>query len=212
MEGNGNEPLFFYGESHCLSQWYRCTFSVQRSDLYYLAEEQLLSRYVPKVVWFNCAEQYMMYCKAVCFGDFKAALEILAAKSPAEQKECGRRVDGFDLQIWKSMRETVVEKGNLAKFSQVPECRSVLLCSGSRLLGEASRDKIWAVGLAQSALNKQKETDGYYSLCGENLLGKALMRVREKLRESVEQSIEADLVADEREAELQRELDVLCEG
>jgi len=212
MERSGNGPLFFYGESHCFSQWYRCTFQVQRSELCYLAKEEVLSRHVPLVVSFNCAEQYMMYCKAVYFGDFEIAGRILRAQSPAEHKQCGRRVAGFDVDMWISVREAVVESGNFAKFSQVAECKSVLLCSGQRLLGEASGDRIWGVGLTQSALRRQKMECGYYSLYGKNLLGEALMRVRDALRRREEQSIAADLENAEEEAESQRALDVLCEG
>jgi predicted NAD-dependent protein-ADP-ribosyltransferase YbiA (DUF1768 family) len=44
------------------------------------------------LILFNCAEQYMMYYKALFFKDFKKADQILAASKPAHQKKLGRDV------------------------------------------------------------------------------------------------------------------------
>jgi ribA/ribD-fused uncharacterized protein len=44
----------------------------------------------------TCAEQAMMYAKALLFGDAETAARILAAEAPGAQKALGRQVHGFD--------------------------------------------------------------------------------------------------------------------
>ena len=59
-----------------------------------------------------------------------------------------------------------------------PELKEILLATGDHIIVEASPyDRIWGVGLSE-------ENDDLYkgNWNGQNLLGKALMEVREKLR------------------------------
>lgn len=129
---------------------------------------------------YNCAEQFMMYCKASIFGDEQAAERILKTRSPRSQKLLGRRVERFDEERWKIFREGIAFTGNLAKFSQNMELRTLLLSTGEKHIVEASpKDRIWGIGLAESdprALNIAEWR-------GENLLGTTLMRVRSWLRD-----------------------------
>ncbi len=72
-------------------------------------------------------------------------------------------------------------RGNLAKFSQYESLKNYLLGTGDRVLVEASpRDRIWGIGLAESDPASQNP----YDWKGLNLLGFALMAVREQLREN----------------------------
>lgn len=91
-------------------------------------------------------------------------------------KKLGRKVRNYDDSIWKEKRYDVVVKGNIAKFSQNEKLRSFLLSTGSKILVEASpKDTIWGIGLEESspdALSPRKWQ-------GENLLGFALMEVRD---------------------------------
>ena len=70
--------------------------------------------------------------------------------------------------------------GNKAKFSQNPNLKEFLLSTGDALIAEASPyDKIWGIGLDRNtALRGTVE-----QWKGENLLGCALMDVRDWLRE-----------------------------
>ena len=70
--------------------------------------------------------------------------------------------------------------GNKAKFSQNADIRDFLLSTGDAVLAEASPyDKIWGIGLdRETALKGSVE-----QWQGENLLGRALMEVRDWLRE-----------------------------
>ena len=49
-------------------------------------------------------EQYMMYCKAVYLGDDTIAALILATDDVAEIKALGRRVSGYDENLWNGVR------------------------------------------------------------------------------------------------------------
>ena len=131
------------------------------------------------VAYVTC-EQYMMAEKARLFGDSDAEAAILVAKDPREQKRLGRKVRGFEQARWEAACEEIVYHGNLAKFSQHAKLREMLLDTGDRLIAEASPlDRIWGIGMAA---DNPYVTD--QSLWGQNLLGKALMRVRETLRQA----------------------------
>ncbi len=148
---------FFW--KHRLSQWHRAPFAVGS-------------------VTFTHAEQYMMYAKALLFGDRDAAARILAAETPREQQEIGRGVRGFDESVWVLFREGVVFAGNYARFSQNPDQRELLFATRGTTLVEASpHDRVWGIGLAADDPRAQDRSQWL----GLNLLGEALTRVREAL-------------------------------
>jgi ribA/ribD-fused uncharacterized protein len=134
--------------------------------------------------FFQCSEQYFMYCKAVYFNDHTTAAEIMAEPVPLKCKKLGRRVKNYDESAWDKVRELYMFDACFNKFRQNQVIKEQLLATGSRLLVEASPfDKIWGIGLAEDnddALDTAKWR-------GSNLLGKVLMDVREKLKGSVEQ-------------------------
>jgi ribA/ribD-fused uncharacterized protein len=127
---------------------------------------------------FTHAEQFMMYAKAVLFGDRDVAERILIATTPEEQKALGRKVNGFDPAVWVLFREGVVFDGSYAKYSQNRELRESLLATRGTVLAEASPyDRVWGIGLAADDPRARDQTQWR----GSNLLGKVLMRVREVL-------------------------------
>jgi ribA/ribD-fused uncharacterized protein len=143
----------------CLSQWWPGTFEADGRT-------------------FPSAEHYMMWRKAVLFGDEPMAGRILAARHPHQAKMLGGRVAGFDQAVWNEHRTPIVVAGNLAKVRGDPELRDYLLTTGSRVLVEASPlDRIWGIGLAG---DDERAADPY-RWRGLNLLGFALMRVRDEL-------------------------------
>ncbi|MFB9881278.1 NADAR family protein [Planobispora siamensis] len=146
----------------CLSQWWPADFTVDGTV-------------------YRTAEHFMMAGKARLFGDEETAAQIVAAGHPKEAKDLGRRVRGFDDEIWRAARFDLVVRGNLAKFGQNPELGEFLLGTGERVLVEASPlDRIWGIGLAAD-----DERAGRPELWrGLNLLGFALMEVRRALRRS----------------------------
>jgi ribA/ribD-fused uncharacterized protein len=160
--------LFFWGHQPerdgsigkgCLSQWWPCTFTADGQE-------------------FASAEHYMMWRKALLFGDTAVAAQVLAARTPAEAKALGRVVSGFSHDAWESERLAIVVEGNLAKFGQDPALRSYLVGTGSRVLVEASpQDRVWGIGLAGSDPRASDPS----AWLGLNLLGEALMEVRSRL-------------------------------
>lgn len=130
-------------------------------------------------VAFSSMEQYMMYRKAVCFGDDKVAAQILVTEDVAEIKTLGRLVSGYDESLWNGVRQIVVYEGLLAKFSQNSELWEQLKKTGSAVLAEcAVKDRIWGIGLSMHDSDRLDRAKWQ----GQNLLGYALMMVREKLR------------------------------
>ena len=109
-----------------------------------------------------------MASKVRLFGDDTALSAILASDDPREQKRLGRQVRHFDPALWQDECETIVLRGNLAKFSQIEEMRVALENTGNRRIAEASpHDKVWGIGLMASDLRAAFPT----SWCGLNLLG-----------------------------------------
>ncbi|MGF6604013.1 ribA/ribD-fused uncharacterized protein [Paraburkholderia sp. GAS448] len=153
-----NGTLFF-GAEDPLSNWHPCRFEFRGRQ-------------------FSCVEQLMMYAKAMLFEDHRLAEAILAAPDPRAQKKLGREVRGFHEAVWVEKRESIVTVGCREKFRQNRSLAAALLATGDTVLVEASPyDRIWGVGLAW---NDPRILDQSRWL-GTNLLGKALMRVRDLL-------------------------------
>ncbi|MFI6092614.1 NADAR family protein [Streptomyces sp. NPDC051218] len=146
--------------SSCLSQWWLSPFTVAGVE-------------------YGTAEHWMMAAKARLFSDAEAEAAVLAARTPAEAKNAGRLVRGFDEAIWERERFGIVVEGSVHKFASTEALRSFLVGTGSRVLVEASpMDRIWGIGLAADDERAQDPE----KWLGPNLLGFALMEARERLR------------------------------
>ena len=136
------------------------------------------SRFTVNDITFSSMEQYMMYKKAVCFKDKDTAEKILATDDVAQIKALGRLVANYNESYWNGVRQIIVFEGLLAKFSQNEDLKERLKSTGNDILAEcAVRDRIWGIGLSMKDPDRF-ETDKWN---GQNLLGYALMMVREKL-------------------------------
>ncbi len=137
-----------------------------------------LSNFVIGGVLFSSMEQYMMYKKAMCFDDEKVAREILETKDVAKIKALGRQVSNYNNSIWNGMRQIIIYEGLLAKFTQNEMLKEQLKSTGDAILAEcAVQDKIWGIGLSMKDSNRL-DIDKWK---GQNLLGYALMLVRNKV-------------------------------
>lgn len=146
-------------ENGYLSNWYSSKFTVNDVD-------------------FSSMEQYMMYKKAVCFGDKDMANKILATDDVAEIKAFGRLVANYNESYWNGVRQIVVFEGLTAKFSQNEDLKTKLKATDNSILAEcAVKDRIWGIGLSMNDLDRF-QIDKWK---GQNLLGYALMMVRERL-------------------------------
>jgi ribA/ribD-fused uncharacterized protein len=132
---------------------------------------------------FNCAEQFMMYYKAVCFKDYKTAEAILVSNDPREQKSLGREVKGYIDSDWAKVRYDVVKIGTYFKFTQNESLLKELLKTDNLILVEASPyDRIWGIGY------DEQEAESNVNNWGQNLLGKALVFVRDFIKTGVQPS------------------------
>lgn len=168
-EGETFEYLYFWGHQpsknvkitkSCFSQWCESSFTVD--DVFY-----------------PTAEHWMMAAKARLFEDEEILAEILVASDAKTAKALGRKVQDFNDDVWKENARRLVTEGNVAKFSQNEELKAFLMGTGDSVLTEASPyDRIWGIGLKADD-KRAKHPDTWQ---GQNLLGFALMDVRDALR------------------------------
>lgn len=161
--------LFFWGHTPskdgtitktCFSQWWQSAFVVERIE-------------------YKTAEHWMMAKKALLFNDSEVFEKILLAKSPAEAKKLGRQIKNYNEAIWLANRYEIVKQGNIHKFSQNLDLKEYLLQTNARVLVEASPvDAIWGIGMASD----NEDVNFPEKWKGLNLLGFALMEVRDELR------------------------------
>jgi hypothetical protein len=124
-------------------------------------------------------EQFMMYQKAFYFQDDVIGKQILETQDVSTIKELGRRVSGYDDNYWSGIRQIVVYEGLMAKFSQNDRLKGLLLETGNAILAEcAVKDRIWGIGVSMKDDDRLDKTKWR----GQNLLGYALMMVRERLQ------------------------------
>lgn len=127
---------------------------------------------------FSSMEQYMMYSKARIFKDEEIAKKILLTSDVAQIKALGRQVSNYDESTWNGVRQIIIYEGLLAKFNQNDDLKAKLKSTGDSILAEcAVKDSIWGIGLSMKDSNRLNKNEWK----GENLLGYALMMVREHL-------------------------------
>lgn len=138
-----------------------------------------LSDFVKEGVQYSSMEQYMMHQKALLFQDNEIAEQIMETNNVGKIKALGRAVKNYDDAIWNGMRQIIIYEGLLEKFRQEDVLREELLATGEDILAEcAVQDRIWGIGLSMKD-DRRFEISEWQ---GQNLLGFALMRVREVLK------------------------------
>lgn len=151
-----NDPI---GDTDFLSNWYLSSFKA--------GEYSYVSM-----------EQYIAHQKALTFGDLEITEKVMASGDCEEMKALGRRVRNYDNRVWNGICQIVVYEGLLAKFGQNLQLKQKLLNTGDTLLAEVEEeDSIWGIGLSMEDENNQNPR----AWEGQNLLGFALMQVRQKL-------------------------------
>jgi ribA/ribD-fused uncharacterized protein len=143
-----------------------------------------------------------MFAKALYFSDASSCTRILATKHPKEQKSLGRKVENFNDYKWMRVKSRIVKVGSWYKYCQNAAMRGLWLGTGvGELVEAARRDRVWGIGY------NAEEAEGFREQWGENRLGKALMRVRERLRDEEKRKKEEGRVYWEWERELDWEWD-----
>ena len=158
----------------CLGQWWK-------SDFWSVAHT------------YCCMEQFMLAQKAELFGDDKIREEILTCSDPKTIKALGRKVKNFEEAVWNQVKYSIVLNGNFLKFTQNPELRNYLLSTGDRILVEASPlDGIWGIRMGR----KNEHVQNPLKWKGQNLLGFALMEVRDEIRRVWKNAALCETIAD----------------
>lgn len=167
MADNADNYVFFYGHTEgrpfaCFSNFYPSKFTADGKN-------------------FNCSEQYFMKKKQEMFDptNVQLANAIMAETSPAKIKAFGRQVKNYDETKWNQERYRVMKEALMYKFGQNQNMKQILMSTGNKILCECTNlDKIWASGLHITDPDRFDETKWK----GQNLLGKALMEVRNELK------------------------------
>ena len=159
-----DKHVYFWGEF--LSNWYPARFTEAREG---------------KTLEFFNSEQYFMYEKARAFGDEEIAMRILfEGKNPKQAKSLGRKVKGYNDEVWNKMRYKVMLRANLLKYLQNKDIEKLLLneeFDGKNFVEASPIDRIWGIGCDEAtALDDESNWNG------QNLLGKVLDEVRDILK------------------------------
>jgi ribA/ribD-fused uncharacterized protein len=166
--GKSLNYIFFWGHANkhervagefMLSQWYPSPF------------------YVDEILY-KTAAHWMMARKAVLFGDRAAFTKIINADRPDEVRALSRSITGFDEGLWREWKYEIVKEGNFHKFNQNKRLKAYLLSTTDHILVETNPlDRIWGIGLSSDF----KHVQNPYTWKGLNLLGFALMEIRDYL-------------------------------
>jgi ribA/ribD-fused uncharacterized protein len=160
MERITDKYVFFWGSE--FSNWFECKFTYKN------------------LTFFN-SEQAFMWEKAIYFGDTETAALILKTPSPNQNKKLGRKIKNFKTDVWLKEGYAIMIAINTAKFSQNSKLKTILLSTENKILVEASpHDTIWGIGLYHEDDKVLDEKNWK----GQNLLGKALMCVRDEIRKN----------------------------
>lgn len=167
--GKNLEYIYFWGHhpkkdggisKSCFSQWWKSSFNVGHAKYLFM-------------------EQYMMAEKARLFGDKEIEEKIMSCNDPNEIKGLGRKVKDFDEKVWNSIKYSIVVNGNYNKFIQNEKLKAFLLSTEDKILVEASPyDNVWGIQMSEEDVDIKNPK----LWRGENLLGFALMEVRNEIK------------------------------
>jgi ribA/ribD-fused uncharacterized protein len=156
-----------------LSQWYPSPFQVMGQE-------------------YAHAAHWMMIQKAKFFGDRRALSDLLSGTDNLEIANRGRNIEGFEAEMWDKVKYDIVLQGNLHKFSQHKSLRAYISDTHPLVLTEANpNDPVWGIGMRENAPGANDP----HCWNGLNLLGFALMEVRDILEDSHRRSIVSSIAA-----------------
>jgi len=105
--------------------------------------------------------------------------KIMEAKTAKAAKAYVKKLK-FNEEEWDKKKDSIVEKGVRAKFTQHPELRTKLLETDNKPIGFAdARDTYWGIGTSMET-DKAKSPSKWR---GQNKLGKILETLRSILKE-----------------------------
>jgi conserved hypothetical protein, ribA/ribD-fused len=158
--------VYFYRPSDMFSNHYICPMEIDG-------------------IVFNCVEQYMMYQKAILFGDTETAKMIINEPLPKIQKQHGRSVKGFDDALWNVKKFDIVYKACYHKFHDTELIEGLDQFAPYEFVEASPTDKIWGIGISIDDTETIMDETKWQ---GANLLGQIITEVvREVLLEKAKQ-------------------------
>jgi ribA/ribD-fused uncharacterized protein len=159
-----------------------CIWFYRSSDEYgFMSNFYRKSPFTVGVFKWKTSEHYYQAHKAVEHDDF---MRIYKAETPGEAAEIGRSIKCRE--DWQDVKYDFMMEAIRHKFAQNPKYMVRLLETGDKPIVE------WTEGtvLADSEWGNAKDKDGNP---GKNLLGKALMQLREELKQDKLEATELDI-------------------
>ena len=157
------------GRNGCLSIWYPAAFDLHDHR-------------------FANVAQYLVYAKAMAFGDEATAMRVFAMDDASYLKGLSGQVTPFDEERWDGVRANVLREGLKAKFDQNEELARFLretddALIGACLTGDAAQAdaELWGTGVGLDDPNAATPL----AWTGKNLLGRLLAEVRSELPEEL---------------------------
>tara|TARA_B110000208_G_scaffold142328_1_gene171712 strand:+ start:219 stop:1067 length:849 start_codon:yes stop_codon:yes gene_type:complete len=180
------EVIPFYGNkaTHpraCFSNFYAASFPFELPPQLWCSND-LVSPTTP--IPCHCSEQAIMLCKAAAMGDKLSFRAIAAATTARQCKALGRDVAPWNQARWDAMVCGIALEVVRQKFRKCRACGIELLKTRDATIVEAAiGDCVWGIGVSTSTIR----TDPSYwnvpsNWRGANVLGWALMAIREELR------------------------------
>ena len=112
------------------------------------------------------------------FGDVITESQILSTSTALESKTEARNIRNYDQQIWEESAKNLCYEGIKCKFTQNPWLKNLLLSTNDDILGEATYDKLWGMGIPfhrrDCADRSQWHSNG--------IMGEILMEIRAEPR------------------------------
>ncbi|WP_246414918.1 NADAR family protein [Listeria farberi] len=156
---NEMQPELYLFENCCFSHYWMDEFSVSTQK-------------------YCCMEQFMIEQKAELFNDTTIKQKVLETNSLEQIQALDKQAQPFDKKIWDKFKYAIALQGNWNKFNQKRILREFLLSTGDTLLvGTSLDDSIWGIQLSADSPDAQD----LMKWQGQNLLGFALMEVRDEL-------------------------------
>ena len=129
---------------------------------------------------FERSEQAFMWQKAIYFGDYDIANEILKTthKHPKHAKALGRKVKNFNDDAWNKVRYSIMKDVVTHKVNQSQAIQNFIKQHKDKIFVEASPfDAIWGVKMSENDPNIEDPTKWK----GQNLLGEVYNELKKEI-------------------------------
>lgn len=160
--------VFFFTKDDIFSNHYRC------ARQFWLPKHQAVG------AKFWTVEHFMMYEKAMLFGDTSIAVDIANTYSPQQAKLLGRKIKNFNEEKWQAFRETIVINGLYAKMqanTTIKDAALKLYLEGKTFVEASPYDAIWGIKMGEN----DPGVEDLSNWKGHNLLGKCWEKAIERV-------------------------------